>query len=915
MRRLFYFLIVVSCITCKNDESLLDSIKDSKPENPLEREMWRWERKGKEATPEKAMYAKAVWDRKFKTQQNKKNSRDGGLNDWEEKGPFGIGGRIRSIAVDPNDNNHIFIGSVGGGLWVTNDGGTNWNPVNDFMEGLAISSVIYDATNPNIIYVGTGEFFACRPSGCGGGLPGYGIFISYDGGQSFNHSELPTNISGSSLNNSWITEIVSDPLNPGSVYVLANQSNPDGSSSGIKGVIHKSNDNGNTWTTPIGSRDGSSFLNIDYLCDIKINPTNNNIIITTWDGNRNNSSSTGLARILRSTDQGFTFNTEQILNAERGEIAISEQNTSNLFITFSNQGFDRIDIWNSVDSGDSWSILNSNIDFGGQATYNNCFWIDPNNEQQMISGGIDLYRSLDGGISWNPISDWVDDINGNSGGSNNSIHADQHAIIPYNNYNGTSNNGVYIGNDGGLYSTNNIWSVTANSGWQSNVGDLAITQFYGGSISSDGQTIIGGAQDNSFSFSTDGGTSWSQPTTGDGAYAAINYNDDQIIYANTNYNRIFKSTDGGVSFDFIAAFTTLCAESGCGGNPQCVNGGVSSCCWPIGSSCCTTLGQYPTTGCVDGDRFLVSDNPSLISLFIMDPNDPDIILVGAQRIWRNIDAGNANAWSVIKGDRGGTTLISAIAVDDGSSARIWTGYNDGVLERSTNTGFTWTGNINPQTSSGLTLPSSPFVTDIAINPNNSNEVIVSYGGYNTNNLFYTSNGNSTSPTWTNINTGIPIQINTVEWHPSNSNWIYVGTDFGILASEDKGQNWSITPLYSGTAGHEGPVNTEVSELFWQPNTTRLCAATHGRGIWRSNSIKDKIYVDKNHSCGPFGIFCLGTFDFPYDNFKDALSAAGHGSEIIFLSDGIHEEVNNTPLVLKKRVKLTIDNGGNSVIIE
>ena len=157
-----------------------------------------------------------------------------------------------------------------------------------------------------------------------------------------------------------------------------------------------------------------------------------------------------------------------------------------------------------------------------------------------------------------------------------------------------------------------------------------------------------------------------------------------------------------------------------------------------------------------------------------------------------------------------------------------------------------------------------------------------------------------------------MHISSVIWHPSNSDWIYVGTDSGIFASEDKGQTWSVTPLYNAGRGGEGPIYTEVRQLFWQPGRNRLCAATHGRGIWRSNEIKDKIYVDKDQICVPIVSICDGSFSRPYNTFQEALEAAGHGSEIIFKSSGNHEEIpaSAAAVIVDKRITITLDNNGS-----
>ncbi len=101
-------------------------------------------------------------------------------NDWVSVGPGNIGGRIRALVIHPTNVDKIWIGSPSGGIWSTTNGGTSWYPVNDFMANLAVSTMVIDPTNPNVLYAGTGESFASA------GFRGLGVFKSTDGGVTWN---------------------------------------------------------------------------------------------------------------------------------------------------------------------------------------------------------------------------------------------------------------------------------------------------------------------------------------------------------------------------------------------------------------------------------------------------------------------------------------------------------------------------------------------------------------------------------------------------------------------------------------------------------------------------------------------------------------------------------------------------------
>ena len=117
---------------------------------------------------------------------------------WTYLGPGNIGGRIRTIAVSPSNGNVMWLGSVGGGIWKTINGGASWSPVDDFMGNLSISSIVIDPLNQNVMYAGTGEGFFNQDA-----LRGYGVFKSTDGGATWNFLTSTTpdsNISHSGYN-------------------------------------------------------------------------------------------------------------------------------------------------------------------------------------------------------------------------------------------------------------------------------------------------------------------------------------------------------------------------------------------------------------------------------------------------------------------------------------------------------------------------------------------------------------------------------------------------------------------------------------------------------------------------------------------------------------------------------------------
>jgi photosystem II stability/assembly factor-like uncharacterized protein len=759
------------------------------------------------------------------------SSRDAGLWEWDWLGPSNIGGRIRTILPDPNNSNKIWIGSVGGGIWKTTNGGSSWLPINDFIQTLSISSLCFDPSTTSIMYAGTGEGF-----GNSDALPGAGILKSTDSGVTWNQLASTNND-----NFTFVNRLAAhpDPDSAGIIYAVTNANR-----------VYKTEDGGITW-------DIKHNTNSDAV-DIKIHPLYPEKIVV------------GCKRdVYLSLDYGETWQeqTTGIVDklpaiTGRCEVSFCLSNANRIYVSMNrNLG----EIWSSFDNGDIWELKNTGTNYFGSGTgqgwYDNTIWVSPSNSHWLIVGGVDLFRSTDGGTTLTRISDWHDYHNGSDA---NSAHADQHCIVEASNYNQSTNPVVYFGNDGGIQKTNDVWSVSMNSGWENLANtSLGITQFFGGAASDDGSIIVGGTQDNDkirYRESGDwsGPNNWYQAHTGDGGYAAVNNDNTDIVYGSYLRLTIKKSIDGGDSY--FDAFT----------------------------------------GILDQGNILRS---LFINPLSMDPNDPDILVTGGSRIWRTNNA--ASSWVEIRSEIGNYVngngdieyvKCSAIDIDDGSSARIWIGYDNGHVALTTNTGTNW----DRVDNNGTGIPDR-YITDIAINPNNSNQVVVTTGGYNADNVWYTPDAGQT---WENISGTAPnnlpsIQVNTIRFHPSNSNWIYVGTDIGVFASQDKGQNWSVITNSNAGNGSEGPVNTEVSELFWQGNEF-LIAATHGRGMYRTSTPPFKIYVDLNAAPGGDG-----SQSNPFKTIAEAADVAGPGATIT-IEAGIYNE--SEVILLQNEAIIFVTNG-------
>lgn len=739
-------------------------------------------------------------------------TKDAGIWNWEWLGPSNIGGRVRAIAIRPDDAAVIYLGSATGGLLKSEDAGASWSVVNDFLPSLSVSSIVFDPNDYDVMFMSTGEARS---------RPGAGIFKSTDAGETW--TQLP------STNNDdfkMVFRLFHHPDSSGVMYASVYEN----------GGLWKTIDGGNTWR---------ELLNIRNMYGFKISPHNPKLMLASANSNIYLTDDEGLNWALLSTDD--TLNGKLPAGTGRCEFGFCPTNENRIYLSMAKKNGR---FYRSDDKGKNWTHLCDssffNIGSGNQGNYDHALWVDPTNCNHVIVGGIEIWSSTDGGVSFDKLNNWRQYHNNSRAYS---AHADQHAIVNHPAYDGISNKTIYVGNDGGIQRNDNVFDTL----WTNLAGtSLGITQFYGGAASTDGAYITGGTQDNGIlrfkaTGTWSGKDNWFQRATGDGGRIAIDPVDNQIHYCESVHLRIYKSTDGGETF--VKGFTGLMDA--------------------------------------ENDSALYFAAP-----FKLDPTNSQRLLAGGKRLWQTLD-GTQN-WQELAGRLAGEDYCSALCIAKQNSDIVWAGYEDGTLAVSNNSLDAvpvWS-NINK-----APLPAR-YVSDICISPHNRQEVFISYGGFNADNLWYTPDGGTN---WLNRSGTAPynlpsIQVNTITFHPRNPNWIYVGTDIGVFASEDKGQTWSVDPRYDA-AHNEIPANVEVHELFWQ-GTDYLIAATHGRGMFRAMPLYT-LYVDKNAAAGG-----NGTEIAPYRTVLEAANAAGPGA-IISIQANTYDE--NT-LLLRKKTRVITTNG-------
>lgn len=734
---------------------------------------------------------------------------------WESLGPGNVGGRIRSIIINPNAPNVMYVGGVSGGVWRSDNGGGSWYPLNDFMASLNVTTLAMDPTNALVLYAGTGEGFSgsTGPGPNPAPPPGAGVFKSTNAGLAW--SQLP-----STANAQWsfVNRLAHHPTTTNLLLAATGSG------------VFRTTDGGTSWT---------SVLTAVNATQVKFHPTdgtNGRALCGTTNG------------FFLSTDGGVTWTNQatgaanklpSVIGRCEGDFA---RTGSNIYVNMDrNLG----EVWRSSDGGATWTLQNTGTGyFGGnsQGSYDNAIWVDPTNANRIVFSGRNLQRSTDGGVNLTKIG------GDTSGASVPFVHPDIHAIVPHPQYDGVNNKTVFIGCDGGIYSTSDITTASLSSGWQYLNSSLGITQFYSGAVASDGSRVAGGAQDNDrLHYTVAGGTEgWfvagGTAPGGDGTMAVIDFSNSQRIYMEATGLSVGRSDDGGQNY------------------------------------------APKTTGITDN-----SLSTSLwVSPLVIDPNNANTLVAGGSQIWKTTN--NADQWNSIRSALPTTPLCSTIDIAKGNSQIIWVGYANGQISRTTDGGANW---LNLP---GAGMPTTA-VTSISISAINNSVVAVSFGGFIANNVWVTQDGGTT---WFQRTGSAPynlpaIQVNTIRFHPLSVDWIYAGTDFGVFASYDRGITWYTLPSDGQGAG---PANVEVSQLFWQ-STQYLYAATFGRGMFRRSAVDLGPFVSvSNPNPGD------GTLANPFHLLQAGINAQKNNTPIIILT-GTYQE---SPVTFAKPGPVQLWNG-------
>ena len=754
----------------------------------------------------------------------------GGIT-WKNVGPEIQSGRVNDIAAPADDPSKLYVAYATGGLYRTEDDGITWTSLFDQESSFGIGAIAV-SKDGKTIWVGTGEANSQRTS-----YAGTGIFKSTDEGKTWQNMGL--------LESHHISKVVIDPKNPNIVYAAA------------LGHLYSQNEERGVYKTTDGGKTWDLILKVDEFTgcgDIVIDPKNPNVLVAAmYDRDRRawnfRESGPGSAA-YRTEDGGKTW--KKISTLPMGEsmgrtcFTICESKPNVLYAMVENPGDDpewstqdeRIpggrltprrflllteETIQDVDKGQLRTFLNANAPEGttvdsvlsqikdGKMTiqslkaliekrmpelfkgdagdqcyrsddngktwkktpdgsfgtiggyYYNKIFVNPKDPDEVYACGLPVLHSKDGGKSWTSVA--------------TRAHVDYHAVW----FDAKDPKKTWFGNDGGLYLSHDEGKTVRH------LNNLSVGQTT--TIAVDNRSpynIYVGLQDNG---TMKGPSTYTPGRTDLNAWTAIGGGDGSWV-----------TVDPREDLDLVYTASQFGAHSARQGTPR--NG------WSARAN--AGRGEAPL-------RY------NWISPLVLSPFHPDIVYLGAQKLFRSFDKGRgykAISPDLTKDRPNGDVPYSTIKDISESPFRfglIYVGCDDGSVKMTPDGGLHWTDIATPQPDK--------WVSRIVASKYDEKTVYCAQNGYREDDFTpYLWKSTDYGKTWRSITGNLPAEcINVVREDPFNRNMLYAGTDMGVYVTFNGGLIWEAL------AG--GLPSAPVHDLVIQPNAKDLVIATHSRGAW------------------------------------------------------------------------------------
>lgn len=709
---------------------------------------------------------------------------------WQFVGPTNVSGRVTDVAVAERRGRTrtIYVGTASGGVWMTDNEGTTWTPIFEDAPSSAVGDLAVAPSNPDIVWVGTGEANIFRTSPAGAGL-----YKSTDAGKAWRFMGL--------AETERIARIVIHPTNPDIVYVASPghewTTNPE------RGVF-KTTDGGRSWQKVLFVNDMTGAI------DLVMDPGDANVLYAAtwqrirkrWNDPRNEPDYTG-SGIHKTTDGGKTWTpiTDGLPEArDRGRIGldVARSNPSVVYAFIDNYEIARpapegerdsygrprggiikgATVFRSDDRGKTWRQASDPGEFTERlsATYGWVFGqirVDPNDENRVYIMGLRLNVSTDGGRTFARVQ--------TPGGDHHALWIDP-----------TNSSVLLNGHDQGF-----IVSYDKGEHWRRFTDQIHVAQFF--NIAFDMDTpfrVYGSVQDHGsrrgvvdLSEGRDKipAVGFENAPGGEGSSHALDPGNPNLVYSAGFYGSLSRS-------DYAALDER--------GRPRSI----------------TIMPKVDE-----------ADEPlrgQWLAPFILSPHNPNIVYHGLQYLFRSMTRGET--WQRISPDltdnnpemRGDIPYQTIFAIDESPLRRdlIYVGTDDGKVHVTRDGGTTWTdltGN----------LPRRQWVSRVIASRHDEGTVYLTQTGrQHDDDGVYIWKSTDYGRTWSSLAANIPSgPVNVIREDPVRREILYAGTDVGVFVTTDGGRSWQVLG--------GGLPSSFVFDLIVHPRDHVVVAATHGRGMW------------------------------------------------------------------------------------
>ena len=646
-------------------------------------------------------------------------------------GPAVMSGRVSCLEVNPQDPTNIYVGAGGGGVWRTTAGGPRLQPVFDD-HPQSIGAIAVAASNPDIVYVGTGEPWPRNSVSVG-----KGVYKSTDKGQSWNPVGLE--------NTERISDIAVHPEDPNVLYVAALGHLWAGNEE--RGVF-KSTDGGATW-------EKSLYLDADAgAANLEMDPNNPDVIYAAMWSHRRlpwtfDSGLNGNSGLYKTTDGGKNWTKLGGLPDEklgRIGIAVAASNSDVLYASVETGNDDTKGVYRSADGGKTWTKSGPNRNTSIRPFYFSELAVDPNNEDIVAKCGFNGIISEDGGQTWRNFD--------------NAVHSDFHDIW----FDPTNSKHILVATDGGVYEsydrgyTFKMWM------------NLPVSQFYHVSVdNAKPYRVYGGLQDNGswFAPNTSAGgvtnSDWKKTFGGDGFYSFRHPTKEHIVFSEYQGGKLVRFDERTGRAKSIPPYAKA------------------------GEDALRFNWNAPLHISQDGKRLYFAaqslyrseddgDNWTRIS--------PDLTTNDKSKQQQHLSGG----LSIDNSTAENYTTIFAVAESPVNKDVVWVGTDDGNLQLTTDAGKTWT-NV---TANVPDLPAGTWVTFVEPSPHDASTAFVTFDGHRNDDMAsYLYRTTDAGKTWTQLtDDNVEGYALSVRQDLVNPDLIFLGTEWGLYISLDAGRSWA-----------------------------------------------------------------------------------------------------------------------------